>query len=133
MVYISVIIFIHITNHSLSHVLWVAFMYCIYTFFRLVNQLYISTSSSCAASLCIPTNSRLARHSLLYLININRSVTYFHWKIIALAGIWTGDLRGTNPRCYQLSHTCLDETFRLSIFLSVKILMISFIGFCQNN
>ena len=33
MVYISVIIFTHITNYNLSHVgpLWAAFMYCIYT------------------------------------------------------------------------------------------------------
>ena len=34
----------------------------------LVSWLYISTSSSCAASLCITTSSWLAHHTLLYLI-----------------------------------------------------------------
>ena len=38
--------------------------------FRLVCWLYILTSSSCAASLCIPISSWLARHTLLYLITI---------------------------------------------------------------
>ena len=38
--------------------------------FPLVSQLYILTSSSCAASLCIPTSSWLALHTPLYLIMI---------------------------------------------------------------
>ena len=40
--------------------------------------------------------------------NSNKSVTYFHWKILALAGIWTRDLPGTKPICYQFSYLCLD-------------------------
>ena len=35
-------------------------------------------------------------------------VTYFHWKIITLARIWTLDLPGTKPICYQLSYPGLD-------------------------
>ena len=37
-----------------------------------VSRFYISTSSSSAASLCIPTSSSLARHTLLYLITIDQ-------------------------------------------------------------
>ena len=36
--------------------------------------------------------------------NSNNAVTYFHLKILALALIWTRDLTGTKPICYQLSH-----------------------------
>ena len=32
-----------------------------------------------------------------------RSFTYFHWKILALARIWTRDLTDTKPIDYQLS------------------------------
>ena len=31
-------------------------------------------------------------------------VVYFHWKILARAGIWTRDLPGTKRICYQLSY-----------------------------
>ena len=41
--------------------------------------------------------------------NLNNPVTYFHWKILALAGIWTRDLPGTKPICYQLSYPGLDR------------------------
>ena len=42
------------------------------------------------------------------LSNSNKSVTYFHWKILALA-IWTRDLPGTKPIWYQLSYPGLDH------------------------
>ena len=32
----------------------------------------------------------------------------FHWKILTLAGIWTRELPGTKPICYQLSCRGLD-------------------------
>ena len=40
--------------------------------------------------------------------NSNNPVTYFHWKILALAGIWTQDLPATKRICYQLSYPGLD-------------------------
>ena len=40
--------------------------------------------------------------------NSNNPVTYFHWKILTLAGIWTQDLPGTKPICYQLSYPGFD-------------------------
>ena len=40
--------------------------------------------------------------------NSNNPVTYFHWKILALAEFWTRDLPGTKPICYQLSYSGLD-------------------------
>ena len=39
----------------------------------------------------------------------NDPVTFFHWKILALARIWTWDLPGTKPICYQLSYPGLDN------------------------
>ena len=35
----------------------------------------------------------------------------FSFKILALAGIWTRDLSGTKPICYQLSYPGLDYLF----------------------
>ena len=40
--------------------------------------------------------------------NSNNIVTYFHWKILALAGIRTRDLPGTKPICYKFSYPGLD-------------------------
>ena len=37
-----------------------------------------------------------------------KSITYFHWKILVLARIWTQDLPSTKPICYQLSYPGLD-------------------------
>ena len=37
--------------------------------------------------------------------------TYFHWKILALAGIWTRDLPVTKPICFQLSYPGLVTLF----------------------
>ena len=55
----------------------------------------------------------------------NLWITYFHWKILALAGIWTWDLTGTKPICYQLSYPGLDRVtpFMNGVVLS-KILNI---------
>ena len=36
--------------------------------------------------------------------NLNNPVTYFYWNIFAFAGIWTQELTGTKPICYQLSY-----------------------------
>ena len=36
------------------------------------------------------------------------SLTYFHWKILAFAGIWTRDFPGTKQICYQQSYPGLD-------------------------
>ena len=41
--------------------------------------------------------------------NLNNPVTYLHLKILALSGIWTQDLPGTKPICYQLSYPGLDR------------------------
>ena len=41
--------------------------------------------------------------------NSNNPITYFHWKIIAIAGISTGDLTYTKPICYHLSYPGLDD------------------------
>ena len=38
---------------------------------------------------------------------------YFHWKILALAGIWTRDLHGTKPICSQLSYLGLDHAVNI--------------------
>ena len=35
--------------------------------------------------------------------NFNKSLTYFHWKILAFARIWTLDLQSTKPMRHQLS------------------------------
>ena len=40
--------------------------------------------------------------------NLNNPVAYFLLKILALAGIWNGDLPGTKPLYYQLSYPGLD-------------------------
>ena len=58
---------------------------------------------------------------IIYLYsNSNKSVTYFHWKILTLAGIWTPDLPGTKPKCYQLSYPGLDHELMLSVhFLKI--------------
>ena len=40
--------------------------------------------------------------------NSSNPVTYFHWKIFTLAGIWFRDLPSTKRICYQLSYPCLD-------------------------
>ena len=45
--------------------------------------------------------------------NLNNPVTYFHWKILALARIWTRDLPGAKPICYQLSYPGLDQSLKL--------------------
>ena len=41
--------------------------------------------------------------------NLNTSITYYHWKIIALAGIWTLDLPSTKLMSYQWSYPGLDH------------------------
>ena len=57
---------------------------------------------------------------IIYLYsNSNNLVTYFHWKILALAGILAWDLPGTKPICYQLNYPGLD-TF-LFFFKSFKL------------
>ena len=50
--------------------------------FQLVSPLYILTSSLCAVSLCIPTSSWLARHTLLYLITIQSCTLNGDWFVI---------------------------------------------------
>ena len=64
--------------------------------------------------------SSLDNSQLIYILQIriiysysnsNRPVTYFHWKIFALARIWTQDLPSTKPICYQLSYPGLDHFF----------------------
>ena len=47
--------------------------------------------------------------------NSNNPVTYFHWKILTLAGIWTRYLTGTKPICYQLSYPGLDSIVGLTL------------------
>ena len=42
------------------------------------------------------------------------SITYFHWKILSLAGIWTPDLLSTKPMRYQLSYPGLDNEHSMS-------------------
>ena len=41
--------------------------------------------------------------------NSNNPVSYFHWKIVALARIWTLYPPGTKQICYQLSYPGLDN------------------------
>ena len=50
--------------------------------FWLVSRLHISTSSSCAASLCIPTSSWLACNTLLYIITIIGESLKLTWPTI---------------------------------------------------
>ena len=57
--------------------------------------------------------------------NSNNPVTYFHWKIIALAGIWTLDLPGTKSICYQLSNPGLDWCQRICLYVCGHKLCIS--------
>ena len=47
----------------------------------------------------------------IFVFKFEQSVTYFHWKILDLAGIWTRYLTGTKPICYQLSYPGLDCHF----------------------
>ena len=46
--------------------------------------------------------------------NSNNPVTYFHWKILALAGIWTRDLPSTKPAWIRLA----------SLFIHLKTLLL---------
>ena len=50
-----------------------------------------------------------------FIINVAEKVyiliTYFHWKIIALAGIWTSELPSTKPMRYRLSYPGLDNAY----------------------
>ena len=41
--------------------------------------------------------------------NSNKSITYFHWKILTFAGIWTSDIPSTKPMRYQSSYPGLDQ------------------------
>ena len=52
-------------------------------------------------------------------IQIN-SITYFHWKIVALAGIWTRDNPSTKPICYQLSYPGLDWLCKLHLVWNIQ-------------
>ena len=65
----------------------------------------------------------LLRYGYLY-SNSNNSVTYFHWKILALAGIWTRDFPGTKPICYQLSyHAAKMLSWRTKIQSTVQLFL----------
>ena len=59
------------------------------------------------------------------------SITYFHWKIHALAGIWTRDLSSTNPICCQQSYPGL-ENFHLGTQFVLLSFWSDFSGFCFN-
>ena len=50
----------------------------------------------------------------LFIFKFEQSSSYFHWKILALAGLWTRDLPGSKPICYQLSYPGLDIPWILS-------------------
>ena len=55
---------------------------------------------------------RMNRIDRFYAVAIQiamNSIIYFHWKILAFAGIWTQDLPGTKLICYQLSYSGLDQ------------------------
>ena len=69
---------------------------------------------SCTAS--TPVFLTCVYYQVVFLFNlapvistIYNSINYFHWKILALAGIWAQDLCGTKPKCYQLSYPGLDS------------------------
>ena len=54
---------------------------------------------------------------VFYLVSDTDSLAYIDQvnnmgHLIALAGIWTGDLSGTKPICYQLRNSGLDNLFR---------------------
>ena len=48
-------------------------------------------------------------------------IILFHWKILALAGIWTWDLPGTKPICYQLSYPGLDPYTWVCFFFQLNL------------
>ena len=48
------------------------------------------------------------------------SITYFHWNIISLAGIWTSDLLSTKPMCYQLNYPGKDNINKLAPSTSMR-------------
>ena len=52
-------------------------------------------------------------------------VTYFHQKILALAGIWTRDIPCTKPICYQLSYPG-HSVYEYLIYLLFRSCLISF-------
>ena len=71
---------------------------------------------------------QLNRIDRLYAVAIQvwiNTITYLHWKVNTLAGIWTRDLTSTRPICYQLSYLGLDGTILSVIertcFVTVKI------------
>ena len=81
--------------------LWAAFVYCIYTcLFWLVGTTKLYSNHMPERQIHIGIINSYT--------NLNKSVTYFHWKILAPAGIWTRDLPGTKPICSQLSYPGLN-------------------------
>ena len=62
--------------------------------------------------------------------NSNKSITYFHWKIIFLAGIWTLDLPSSKPMHYQLSYPGLDFKKTLG---SLQVVIISLLFFTKEK
>ena len=55
---------------------------------------------------------------------LDNPVTYFHWKIIAFNGIWTRDLPGTKPICYQLSYPGLDPDWNMDRYYFSHIITV---------
>ena len=47
------------------------------------------------------------------MLDVCGQLSNFHWKILALAGIWTRHLPDTKPICYQLSYPSLDCLVRM--------------------
>ena len=60
--------------YLITRIIWIldsfTFSHLLNSLFQLVSRLYISTSSLCALSFCIPTSLWLAHYTLLYLITI---------------------------------------------------------------
>ena len=74
--------------------------------FWLVCRLYISTSSLCAVSLCIPTSSWLAHHTLLYLIMI-QSFAHICSRLL----------------CFLCSHKKLPHTVVAVVYFKPKMVL----------
>ena len=65
-------------------------------------------------------------NNVLSYSNSKNSVTYSHWKILLLAGIWTLDLPCTKSICYQLflsflsATVCRDINIRFILTINFK-------------
>ena len=94
-----------------------------------LNEIWRNLSSDVSSILTISLQHR----KINYNTNIKKkSITYFHWKIISLAGIWTSDLPSSKPICYQAWISSTHDTTAVGIQIPT-VLISNFQGSCRSR